>query len=43
VVCVVAQATAEGVVISAPFTIDTKWDLKAFEQPKAGMDTDGSW
>lgn len=39
----IAKATAEGVVISAPFTIDTKWDLKAFEQPKAGMDTDGSW
>jgi 20S proteasome subunit beta 7 len=39
----IAKATAEGTLVSDPYTIDTSWDLAAFAQPKAGADTDGSW
>lgn len=39
----IAKADAGGVAVSQPFALDTVWDLAAFSQPKAGMDTDGSW
>lgn len=39
----IAKADASGVAVSQPFALDTVWDLAAFCQPKAGMDTDGSW
>ncbi|CAM9907030.1 unnamed protein product [Chrysoparadoxa australica] len=39
----IAKATSEGTVVSDPYTISTAWDLASFSEPKAGMDTDGSW
>jgi 20S proteasome subunit beta 7 len=39
----IAKADASGVAVSQPFALDTVWDLAAFCEPKAGMDTDGSW
>jgi hypothetical protein len=35
--------TAEGSVISEPYSVDTKWDFKSFVAPKASTDTGGSW
>jgi 20S proteasome subunit beta 7 len=39
----VATVSAAGVAISAPYSLEAKWDYKAFVQPKAGIDTGGSW
>lgn len=38
-----AKATAEGTLVSPPYSLDTKWDFKSFIDPKAGADTGGSW
>ena len=38
-----AKITGEGAVISEPYSVDTKWDFKSFVQPKASIDTGGSW
>jgi len=38
-----AQITAEGPLISEPYSLDTKWDFKSFVKPKASSDTGGSW
>jgi 20S proteasome subunit beta 7 len=40
---VLAKMTAEGSVISEPYSVDTKWDFKSFVAPKASTDTGGSW
>lgn len=37
------QITAAGAVVSEPYSLDAKWDFKAFVNPKAGTDTGGSW
>lgn len=39
----IAKATAAGVVVSAAYSLETKWDYKSFVVPKAGSDTGGSW
>lgn len=39
----VARITAAGSSIDAPVAIATKWDYKAFVDPKAGVETGGSW
>ena len=38
-----AKITAEGTVISEPYAVDTKWNFRSFVQPKASIDTGGSW
>lgn len=38
-----AKMTAEGAVISEPYSVDTKWDFRSFVAPKAAADTGGSW
>lgn len=38
-----AKITADGAVISEPYSVDTKWDFKSFVAPKAGIATGGSW
>lgn len=38
-----AKITAEGPLVSDPYSLDTKWDHALFVQPKAGADTGGSW
>ena len=38
-----AKITAEGTVISEPYAVDTKWNFRSFVQPKASVDTGGSW
>ena len=39
----ISKATADGVLLSPPYSLETKWDYKAFVDPKAGADTGGSW
>ena len=39
----ISKATADGVLISPPYSLDTKWDYKAFVDPKAGAENGGSW
>jgi len=39
----IAKVTADSAVVSEPYSLDTKWDYKAFVKAKAGMDTGGSW
>ena len=39
----IAKADASGVLVSPAITLDTVWDLASFANPKAGMETDGSW
>ncbi len=38
-----AIVTAAGVNISEPYSLATKWDYRAFVDPKGGADTGGSW
>jgi 20S proteasome subunit beta 7 len=38
-----AKISAEGTVISEPYSVDCKWDFRSFVQPKASIDTGGSW
>lgn len=38
-----AKITAEGGMVSEPFTLATKWDFQSFIKAKAGADTGGSW
>ena len=38
-----AKITAEGGIVSEPFTLATKWDFQSFIKAKAGADTGGSW
>ncbi len=33
----------DGVVISEPYCLETKWDFEGFVRAKAGADTGGSW
>lgn len=37
------QITAEGAVVSEPYSLTAKWDYASFVNPKAGTDTGGSW
>ncbi len=39
----IAKITAAGPVIDAPVSLQTKWDFKAFVDPKAGAENGGSW
>lgn len=39
----IGKVDASGVTVDEPVRMDTKWDLRAFVQPKAGEDTGGSW
>ena len=39
----IATVTTQGVVVSDPFALTTKWDFESFVRPKAGNDTGGSW
>ena len=38
-----AKVDADGVAVSEPYLLSTKWDYEGFVKPKAGADTDGSW
>ena len=38
-----AKMTATGTVISEPYSVDTNWSFRSFVQPKAGINTGGSW
>lgn len=38
-----AVVTADGIDVSEPYVLDTKWDYESFVKPKAGSDTGGSW
>ena len=38
-----AKMTAAGTVISEPYSVDTNWSFRSFVQPKAGINTGGSW
>lgn len=38
-----AKVSGDGIVVSEPFAIKTKWDFESFVKPKAGADTGGSW
>eukprot|EP00941_MAST-03F_sp_MAST-3F-sp1_P004954 g4954.t1 len=38
-----ATVTENGVEVSEPYVMETKWDYDAFVKPKAGSDTGGSW
>jgi len=39
----IAKTTAQGTLVSPPFSLTTKWDYKSFKDPKAGVETGGSW
>ena len=39
----IAKASAEGVLISPEYPLDTDWSAAALQAPKAGDDTDGGW
>jgi len=39
----IAKVTAQGTLISPPFSLTTKWDYESFVNPKAGVETGGSW
>eukprot|EP01138_Halocafeteria_seosinensis_P002550 gb/GECG01002608.1/.p1 GENE.gb/GECG01002608.1/~~gb/GECG01002608.1/.p1 ORF type:complete len:233 (+),score=23.93 gb/GECG01002608.1/:1-699(+) len=39
----VGRIATDGVSISEPFSLDTKWDYKAFIDPKGGVECGGSW
>ena len=38
-----ATVTAEGTTINEPIALSTKWDFQSFVNPKAGVETGGSW
>ena len=38
-----AKVTSDGVTVSEPYCLDTKWDFAGFVKPKAGADTGGAW
>jgi len=38
-----AKATAEGSVISDPYTLETSWSAASFQTVKGGLDADGGW
>ena len=37
------KAEAGTAVVSAPYSLETKWDYASFKEPKSGADTGGSW
>lgn len=39
----VAKNAAEPVLISDPYTLETDWSSVAFQQTRAGLETDGGW
>jgi 20S proteasome subunit beta 7 len=39
----IAKVTAEGSIVSEPYSLETKWDYQSFIDPKAGAETGGSW
>jgi len=39
----IAKVTAQGTLVSPPFSLTTKWDYQSFVDPKAGVETGGSW
>ena len=38
-----AKMTAAVTVVSEPYSVDTQWSFRSFVQPKASIDTGGSW
>jgi len=39
----IAKATADGVLVSEPYEIETSWDSAAFVSTKGGLEGDGGW
>jgi 20S proteasome subunit beta 7 len=39
----IAKVTADGLLISDPYELDTSWDSASFVTPKGGIEGDGGW